>query len=496
MDISILSVAQHKGNARVWLQGNVLLRAGFEPSTPYQVRAERGSIVISKIKEPPIEAESAHPTEISDGIRIRKVACKRKNEKSIPIIDLNNAEMSEVLKGLERVRAVYKTNQIRLLPLASDIRIKERLDRAKFRVSNGEALKVGSLAHGGGILSHALHKGLNEVGIKTKLSFSNEIREDLTNHAMEANSIWDADTLSLNGPMQEFAFDSWVMDALGSDLDVLEAGLPCSGASLAGLARLKLEHPEAHPHVGHMVVPFLAIIGKTNPSVIVLENVKNYLKTASMCLIRNQLQDWGYVLYETIIRGEDWNALEHRERMVLVAVTQGMQFSFVGMSKPSRKERRLGEILEDVAIDSSTWSMMEGLKNKQERDLLAQKGFKMQIFDANSAYIATLTKGMAKNRSTDPKIRHPFDADLLRVPTVIEHVRAKGFPEELVAGLCYTTGHELAGQSVNYGPIVSIGEMVGYAYKDLQAATFAEPDTLLTQAVHEKAVRCQKRTFH
>lgn len=89
----------------------------------------------------------------------------------------------------------------------------------------------------------------------------------------------------------------------------------------------------------------------------------------------------------------------------------------------------------------------------------------MQIFSGEETSINTLTKGIAKNRSTDPKIAHPSDPDLLRIPTALEHARCKGAPERLIQDLPQTTAHELLGQAVCYSPFKALGLHLGQALK-------------------------------
>lgn len=480
MDISITAIGQNKGTARVWLQGNTLTRAGFEPRTKYTVLSQNGAIVL---------------TRTDDGVKLREVSSRKKNEREVPIIDINNAELAAMFEGLSHVRVVFQPGEISILPLSTEIRAKERLDDAVAKMEAGEPLAFGSLAHGGGILSHALEVGFQEEDLTAELAFSNEHREDLTDHAMSHNGAWSPRTVSLQGPMQEFAFDEWVLRQLGR-VNVLEAGLPCSGASVAGRAKRGLTHAEAHPEVGHLVVAFLAIIARVNPAVVILENVPQYQNTASMDILRNQLRDMRYDVHETVVDGADWNALEHRKRMVMVAVTRGMSFDFANLQKPVRVERKLSDILENIPLDAPCWSKMEGLKAKEIRDAAAGKSFAMQIFDGSSTKIATLTKGIGKNRSTDPKIRHSTNPDLLRIPTPREHARAKDIPESLVEGLCATTAHELLGQSVNYRPFVSVGRLVARSFRTLLATSplvNSGTPTLLADAVIAKARREAER---
>jgi len=87
----------------------------------------------------------------------------------------------------------------------------------------------------------------------------------------------------------------------------------------------------------------------------------------------------------------------------------------------------------------------------------------------------TITKGYAKVRSTDPKPQHPTDPRLLRQFTLAEHVRMKGIPDHLIAGLGVTLGHELLGQSICYAPFRAVGALVGQA---MQALVFTAGERL------------------
>ena len=97
------------------------------------------------------------------------------------------------------------------------------------------------------------------------------------------------------GPAAGLAFDQKALARLPC-VDLLEAGLACSGASASGRAKRHLAVPEAHPEVGHLVAGFLALVAQVN-LVIQIENVPLYQDTGSAWILRNQLRDWGYVVH-------------------------------------------------------------------------------------------------------------------------------------------------------------------------------------------------------
>jgi len=220
--------------------------------------------------------------------------------------------------------------------------------------------------------------------------------------------------------------------------------------------------------VGHLVVSFLNFIAKVNPAIVVLENVPAYQNTSSMWIIRNQLRDFGYELHEIILDGKEFNALEHRKRMCLVAVSEGIEFDWSNLIKPAETTRTLSEILETVPENDPSWSEMNYLKDKETRDMQAGKGFSMQVGTPESTKVGTIGTGYAKNRSTEIKIQHPTNPNLLRLLTPNEHAKCKGIPEILITDTSKTMAHELLGQSIIFDVFVSVGQLIGTTLKNIK----------------------------
>lgn len=437
-------IGQCKGHPRVWMQGKRPAQAGFAPGTRYNVTTDRDKKMLV------LEV-------VSTGVRV--VSSKAQGEKTIPVIDLNSSELLSLFDGMDTVRLVMQRGRIFILPLASELAVQERSERLHQKLATNQPISIGSLSHGGGVLSHAIHAGLSDAGIHSELAFANDIREELLEQADEHNDAWNADTIMLAAPMQELAFDSYVMGKLPK-VEILEMGLPCSGASVSGKAKRGLSMAEEHEEVGHLVASAIAIIAKVNPAIVLLENVKQYLNTASMWILRYQLRDMGYAVHETVLKAQEWGELEHRERMCMVAVTRGMQFDFSMLERPEFSERHIGDIL-DTDVPEDSWSEMAGLKAKEARDKAEGKGFTMQIVTAFDTKCPTITKGYSRRRSTDPKLAHPTNPDLLRQFSPAEHARIKGVPEQLITDMSMTVAHELLGQSICYGPFRAVGKLTG-----------------------------------
>lgn len=437
----IKRIGANRGKPRIWLENQMLTRANLQPGDKYEISIKGGAFVLR-----------ADP----NGSRVISGKENKRTGEMYPVLDINSAELLSLFDGMESVRLVTRENEIHFLPLATEIRKKERLQRLKMKVQSDTPLDMASLSHGGGLMSHAIKEGFAEAGIKTRDSFLNEIRPELLDHSYAVHD-WDQNTQAIGAPMQEFAMDEAAMRKVNR-ADIVEAGLPCSGASVAGRAKRKTAIPEDHPEVGHLVVAALMIMARLNPAVICLENVEPYASSASASILRNQLRDMGYSTHERLLHGEEFNALEHRERWAMVAVTEGMHFDWSMLELPERKTLKVADILDDVPDDDPSWSAMPGLKAKQARDIAAGKNFLMQIVTPDDEKIPTMTKGMTKNRSTDPKFQHPKDPELLRVPFVSEHAKAKQYPPSIVANLSKTLAHEILGQAVLKEPFKATGK--------------------------------------
>lgn len=444
-DYLVRSVKEHRGAPRLYLDGLDVVRAGFSPGDRFDIEVDGHRVTLSLKK---------------DGSRT--VSPKKRGDKVYPVVDINSKELLKAFEGMEAVRVVVRKGEVVILPLASEVKKRERLDRLKSKLENAERLAMGSLSHGGGVLSHAIHAGLIGAGIQADLVFANEIRDDLVNQAKEHNSAWTEETMALVAPMQEVAQDEWLMQQLPK-LEILEMGLPCSGASRAGKSKRGLEMMEDHPEVGHLVYSALVILNKTQPVVVLLENVPEYADSASAQILRYQLRDMGYQTHEAILEGRDFGCLENRVRWCMVATTKGMDFSFENIEPKVKVVRRLKDVLENIAPDDPRWRTFDYLKTKQVRDKEKGNGFGMQIVNPEDTKVPTIRKGYHKGGSTDPLLKHPTNDDLLRLFTGAEHARIKGVPEKLVEGLSDTTIHELLGQGVLYDPFESVGQRIGEA---------------------------------
>lgn len=461
----IQKLGEHKGSPRFYKEGKRIALAGFTPGTVYRatMHQEQGMLVLK------VDPDGAY--------KVSKKAARNASEAEtvVPVIDINSKELLGMFEGLDQVRVIVRQGQIVLLALATEIRRKERIERVTQKIRSGTPLDVGSVSHGIGILSNALHMGLEEQGVASRQMFACDIEATYLDQAEQANDCWSDDTIKVTAPLQEFAVDEWAMQRIGK-IDVLEGGIPCTAASHAGRSKKHLEKAEDDPNVGHLIFGFLTLIARLNPAIVVLENVPAYQSTASMGIFRTQMRDLGYDVHERILSGKDFGALENRQRMVAVGVTKGLlSFSLDGLKLPEHTARMVADILDPVPLDDPSWSTLQYLVDKEVRDKAAGKGFMMQKVKDTATSVPTITRGYMKRRSTDPFLQHPENGDLLRLFTPGEHARIKGVPAHLIRGMSATRAHEALGQGICYEPFRAVGRYIGEALGSQLRAHYVEP---------------------
>ena len=260
--------------------------------------------------------------------------------------------------------------------------------------------------------------------------------------------------------------DDWVVSRVGK-VELLEAGIPCSGASRAGVSKRGLAKMEDHPLVGHLVASVIQWIAALQPAIFVAENVPGYAMSASAAILRGWLIDSGYVVHEVELDAHDFGSLEGRVRWFLVAVPPAVDLDLRSIAPDAVVHPALGQLLEEVHLSDPRYRRVDHLKAKAIRDKARGSGFKMQLVDASSTRVPTLRKAYHKGGSTDPRVRHPHDPELSRLLTAKEHARIKGLDPTLLGDVSDTVGHQICGQSVDARPVQALGRRIGEAISAL-----------------------------
>lgn len=451
-------LGERKGQKRLWLEGRRLARAGITPGQHFE---------LSHVEQTGKAGKGLVMRFVDTGER--RVSRRKRGGEELPVIDVSGEELTRTFGGAERVRVVIRPGSIEITVHHHDRATAERAGRLIERLQAREPLRMGSLAHGGGILDHALHRGLQAAGVPVELAFANESDGDYLEASLANNPIWHKDAIAIEAPMQDVEWRKL------PPVDILAAGLPCTGASLSGRSKNRLAKAEEHETAGPLFVAFIAAIQTLRPSVILLENVPQYGTTTSMTVIRSVLDSLDYELHETVLDGFELGALERRNRFCLVATNPEVPFAFDGLHPVRDRESCIQDILDDIDSDDPIWKEYRYLADKEVRDQEAGKGFRRQLLDGAEDSLGTIGRGYAKARSTEPFIRHPTDSGRSRLLTPAEHARVKAVPESLVAGLSATRAHEILGQSVVHSAFEAVGQHLGRALAALRGAVHPEP---------------------
>ena len=293
------TVSETKRGNRIWLEGRKLARGRFTPETRYNVSFNKGTLTLTVA------------TEGKRAVSSRKAS---------PIIDLCSKQLAKWFSTGEKLKAVVRAGKIAIRRIAQTIKTNKREQRILAKIAAGEPLNVVSAFSGAGVMDRALHDGFQSAGIKLRTMLTVEIEGKYVDASLKANpDLFDRNSVIVNTPIQDTCITGNVA------ADVFWAGIPCTGASPAGRARGKLAHAESHPSAGAMFYNTLRMIEQFSPAIVVLENVAAYRSTSSYAVIENLLNTWNYSVHDAILNGNDFGAIENRDRLVVIAVSKSLQ---------------------------------------------------------------------------------------------------------------------------------------------------------------------------
>lgn len=441
----------HQRGARVWLEGQKILREGFEPGVRYDIVEENQCLILT--------------VAVSGRFSVSR---RRKGEREIPIIDITNQKLEVMFKGIERLRILVRAGCIVISAHHLCLKRLERNARLHSNLHSRAPLAIGSLFHGGGVLDKAIHQGFSDAGVLSRVSVAVEIESQYLDASLTNNpELWDTGSVAVHSGIQ-------YLNLMGDyRLDGVCAGIPCLGASISGRSKLKLAFAEDHESAGACFYWFLAFVQSVAPSFVIIENVMPFSNTASASVIRSVLTTLGYRIQERVFGGNDFGALEDRQRWVLVAISEGLHegFDLQSVESSFKKPDSIEDILDPVSLESDAWKEYEYLDAKEKRDLAAGKGFRRQLLTGSATSCGTIGRSYMKVRSTEPQLSHPSKPQLSRLFSPREHCRLKGVPESVIEGLSATVAHEVLGQSVIYPVFHAIAHALATHLKSVGCET-------------------------
>ncbi|WP_338854181.1 DNA cytosine methyltransferase (plasmid) [Alteromonas macleodii] len=442
------TVGEGKAGKRVWAEGSKLSHA-VQPGqylSPSIIKTENGVKLMLKVCD---QSEGA-------------VYVSKRTRNSIvkPLIEIRKDVLGESFRVGMKVRIVVSHLYISVEIHAQELSKTERTERFYSKLASNDELEIGSLFLGGGVLDRALHDGLNARGISSYSKFVVE-RESKYLDAAITNQpeLFKEDSILIHSNVEDVHLEKPV------PVDVLVAGIPCTGASRAGKSKNKISKAEDHDSAGACFVSVLSFVYACSPYMVVLECVPEYIQSASYSVVKSMLSHWGYRVSTEVLDGNEYGSLEGRKRMCVVAVTETDSsidsFDFDLLFSHFEKEAEVSEVLEDIPLDSDKWKTYEYLLVKETRDKAKGNGYGRDIYVGKESKVTTIRRLYAKGGSCEQFLQHPEDPTKFRLFTAKEHCRIKKVPDYIVANLSQTVAHEILGQGVIYPVFYSLGYALG-----------------------------------
>lgn len=452
-------VGINRGQSRIWIEGKKLAMQGIKPSMKWALNVGKKSISVSLYSS---EDEMISSHDKTGSVSARTLTRRDGSVIQYPVIEFRSELIASVFSVDENIKVSINGTRITITPQQTTLDVIERRERFLNKLINNIPLSFCTEYHGGGVLDKATHHGLKKAGVASFIQMAVELENSYLESSLRNNAeMWRSDSLIFQGGI-EFVncFDQSL-----PKVDWLLAGIPCTGASIAGRSKNKIAQAEDHKDAGALFFYTLNTIIACNPAIVELENVSAYANTASMSVIRSVLESRGYILQERIIGGAEFGALEDRERLCVLAITQGMEHLFdLNTVVPMRhKEPHLSDVLDNIPLDSAMYKERAYLEEKAKRDKEKGNSFQRQLVTPDATKVGTIGKGYAKGRGTECMLIHPEDPKLSRLLTVAEHARVKTIPLSMTDGCSDTVAHEIMGQSVIFAAFYAIAYQLGAA---------------------------------
>ncbi|WP_318441650.1 DNA cytosine methyltransferase [Photobacterium leiognathi] len=443
-------IGLNRGNKRLWLEGVRLARCGFNVGTNISVDTTGDKLTIKR-----------------DANADKIVSKRKKREEYLPIIEVTGSKLDAYDIG-EQVRVLITPKGIIVSRTTSDTAKKEMLSELVDRVKQGKPLRVCSLFHGGGVLDSAVHDGMSNAGIKSKIALAVECESAYLDASLNNNPhLFDENSVVIESKVQ------YVNSNASDRYDIGVMGIPCTGASIAGKSKNKLSAAEQHAEAGTMF--HYALNFALKAPIVLIENVVEYERTLSFTVIRSVLEEQGYKVQTKVLNGNEFGAFENRNRLCAVAMLDELADLFdINDIVPDVNNQIsvLSDLMDDVPQDSTRWKTFQYLIDKEERDKAAGKGFGRTLLDENSTSCGVVGRLYHKCRSSEPYIKASFDDVLTRLFTPNEHARIKTIPSRLINGVSDTIAHEILGQSIIYKAFVKAAEIIGETVSNFTNSKF------------------------
>jgi DNA (cytosine-5)-methyltransferase 1 len=255
------------------------------------------------------------------------------------------------------------------------------------------------------------------------------------------------------------------------DHTLLCGGFPCQPFSIAGVSKhnsLGRAHGFSHPTQGTLFFEVVDVIKQHNPSMFLLENVKNLVghdKGRTFEIITRTLrEELGYTLYTSVV---DAAALvpQHRERIFMVGFREPTPFVFPVLPEagPALRDVLEPDIDPRYTLSDKLWQYLQDYAAKHRAK---GNGFGFGLADLDGVS-RTLSARYYKDGS---EILIPQAGSNPRRLTPRECARLMGFPEEFRIVVSDTQAYKQFGNAVAVPVVAAVADAMLSAHEGATAA--------------------------
>lgn len=450
LDIKYQETKVLRETRRVWLEGDDLNRANFPKGAFYTTVFDLEARTL-KIKRLPDTEENRLKAKTRKG-EVKVVSGRQMKGWVKPIIDVCNADVTDLFKDVLRFRAIIRDGEIQVSIHHEEINRLNREDSLRANVKDGFVTE-GSSFSGIGVSTHAIAEGIEKSGLESRVEYLMDFEQKYLDVARVNNKAKFANAKFITGSIEE------IEPSLLEPVNVYSFSMPCTNHSPQGKTKKKLDKAEDSSEATALFGT-INMVKAFNPAVLVSENVPSAKGSASYLMLISELKRLGYNVFESILDKSHGKCLEARKRYWFIAVSKGIgEIDFNNFDVPEQVFATVGDAMENIPEDHERFRPLDKLRTREEKNKAEGRCFALNLVKPEDESVSTIVRLYHKHQVSNPHIS--LDDKNYRLFTKLEHARMKEIPEHFVTNISDTLAHEGCGQSIAYKHGLGCGKLVG-----------------------------------
>ena len=246
------------------------------------------------------------------------------------------------------------------------------------------------------------------------------------------------------------------LSAPAAGLRLFVAGIPCTGASLAGRAKNGGGPAEGHKEAGALFLPVIHYVRQHRPDFIILECVPQFRASYSARCLRHALSASAYEFNERIVNPyTDFETPTERKRWILIAARHGrFEWRYTPRPFTGTLESFLDRPSERDAKEAVSAVQVQRQSAYLARKLAQGCHFRLRLIDRNSPQCPVICATYGKRQPSAAYVRA---GETYRPLRPREIARLHGFPRSFHIYGPRKLVYVALGQGVTYRPFWALG---------------------------------------